>query len=858
MPIRNYILLLLFIVTGNILKAQKSLLQDTAKTIILPASGKYYKSSRYKLLWGEHYRKEWHTPVSFIKTNIDTLAGGLIPYQTGGGRQSKSLRLRDKNDREYVLRSIDKSFGNALPEIAKGTFLESFVNDQVTIAHPYASMIVAPIAEAAGIYHTNPQLYYVPQQKALKQFNDSAGNALYLFEQRPDEDWSTAPNFGYSKNIIGTEKMLEKILEDNDHSIDQRAFVRARLFDMLIGDWGRHDDQWRWASFKEDKKTTYVPVPRDRDNAFSKFDGILLKSLIKMAHAKHLQSFDNTLKNVKTFNFPARNLDRHLTNEVTLAEWVSIANDLKKQITDNVIDDAVNHLPKEVYPISGAEIAAKLKSRLALLDTYAKDYFLFISHEVEITGTADDELFEIKRVSDTETAINIYKITNKGNVKDSPYYSRVFNNIETKEVRIYGIDGNDEFKVSGNVNKSIKLRLIGGAGKDKYEDLSSIKKNGKRTIIYDNYQNEIIKSGETKLHLSNDSSVHAYQYDFYKPNKRSFKPGIFYSNEDRIFISYTYLYQKQQWRKSPYGFEHKMDVKYSLGQQAFSSTYASTFTSLIGKWDLNLFANYDQVRWTNFYGLGNETKLTTKDRDYNRLRSRQFLAKAGIQRVINNRHKLIFNPYYQTFDIINDTARFLAKTPALVIPQTYNTHQFAGAEIIYIYQNINDSILPTKGISLIGAANFSHNIKESNRNLGKFSAELNTYLPVSKKISLKIKTGASTLSGQPEFYQFNRIGSTETLRGHQRDRFYGKSTVYNQNELRWISDVRSYHFNGKIGFFGLFDLGRVWMDNEKSNKWHNGYGAGIILSPFNRISVSVAYAISAEDKNIHFQLIKVL
>lgn len=858
MPIKQFILSLTLVAAGYICSAQYLLPQDSSAHILLPASNKYHKSKGYTFLWGKHYRKEWHTPVSFRKTMIDTLAGGLIPYQAGGGRQSKSLRLRDKNGREFVLRSIDKSFGNALPEIAKGTFIENFVNDQVTIAHPYAALIVAPLAEVAGIYHTNPEIYYVPRQKALNEYNESAGNTLYLFEQRPDEDWSTASNFGYSNNIISTEKMLEKILEHNDQSANQKAFVKARLFDMLIGDWGRHEDQWRWASIKEDKKTIYVPIPRDRDNAFSTFDGYLLQRVIKMARAKHLQTFDYTLQNVKTFNFPARNMDRHLMNEVTLTEWISIANELKKQLADNVIDDAVKQLPKEVYPISGPELAAKLKSRRELLDTYAKEYFLFLSHEVEITGTTDDELFEVKRFSDHETAVNIYKITNNGNTKDVPFYSRIFNNNETKEIRIYGIDGKDEFKVKGNVNKSIKLRLIGGPSKDKYEDLSAIRKNGRRTIIYDNHKNEIIQSGETRLHLSEDSAVHAYQYDYYKPNKISFKPGIFYSNEDRIFISYTYLYQKQQWRKSPFGLQHKIDVKYSLGQKAFSSTYASTFTSLLGKWDLNLFANYDLVRWTNFYGTGNETLLTTKDRNYNRVRSRQFVAKAGVQRVFHNRHKIIFNPYYQAYDIINDTDRYLAKTPSLLTPQTYKTHQFAGAEIFYVYQNINDSVLPTKGMAFISAANFTHNIKESNRNLGIFKAELNAYLPITKKINFYIKTGATTLTGKPEFYQLNTIGSTETLRGHQRDRFYGKSTLYNQNELRWISDVRSYFYNGKLGFFGLYDVGRVWLDAEKSNKWHSGYGAGILLSPFNKISVSASYAISAEDKNIHLRLVKVL
>lgn len=119
-----------------------------------------------------------------------------------------------------------------------------------------------------------------------------------------------------------------------------------------------------------------------------------------------------------------------------------------------------------------------------------------------------------------------------------------------------------------------------------------------------------------------------------------------------------------------------------------------------------------------------------------------------------------------------------------------------------------------------------------------------------------IRTGASTLSGNPAFYQVNTLGSTETLRGYQRDRFYGKSSVYNQNELRWTMDVRSYLYNGKLAFFGLYDMGRVWLPNEKSNKWHTGYGAGISLSPFNLISVSASYAISSEDTNFHFNLIK--
>jgi hypothetical protein len=231
----------------------------TGKEITVIAGKQYDRSWFHQKLWGKHYRKEWTTPVRIPLFNLDTAAGGLKPYEAGGGRQSKSLRLRTANEKEYVFRSIDKTFGKALPPIYQGTFVEDAVNDQVTIAHPYAALTIPDMAEAAKIYHTWPSIVYVPKQSGLDSFSDIYGNNLYLFEQRPDENWEEAANFGNSKNIISTEKLLEKLFDDNDNRVDQAAFVRSRLFDMFIGDWGRHEDQWRWASFKNDKRTLSSP-----------------------------------------------------------------------------------------------------------------------------------------------------------------------------------------------------------------------------------------------------------------------------------------------------------------------------------------------------------------------------------------------------------------------------------------------------------------------------------------------------------------------------------------------------------------------------------------------------------------------
>jgi len=96
----------------------------------------------------------------------------------------------------------------------------------------------------------------------------------------------------------------------------------------------------------------------------------------------------------------------------------------------------------------------------------------------------------------------------------------------------------------------------------------------------------------------------------------------------------------------------------------------------------------------------------------------------------------------------------------------------------------------------------------------------------------------------------NTLGSHENLRGFRKQRFYGKQSFYNNNELRLIFNARSKVFNGTIGLIGFYDIGRVWYPGEQSDTWHAGYGPGIFLSLFNKVTLSAAYGISKEDRVI--------
>ena len=134
-------------------------------------------------------------------------------------------------------------------------------------------MVVPPFAEAVGVYHANPKYVWIPAQKALGDFNNDFAEDLYLFEERPGGNMENHPNYGGAKESINTPELVNKLYKNHHHTIDQEYIVKARLLDLLLGDWDRHDDQWRWGIYEDEQNSDrkiYRPIPRDRDQVFFK------------------------------------------------------------------------------------------------------------------------------------------------------------------------------------------------------------------------------------------------------------------------------------------------------------------------------------------------------------------------------------------------------------------------------------------------------------------------------------------------------------------------------------------------------------------------------------------------------------
>ena len=826
------------------LQAQIYIVSDSpfikGTTVVIP--GKEYKRSGYhNFFWGEHYRKEWATPVRVENFHLDSVNGGLIPFQEGGGRQSKSLRLKDSTGKEYVLRSVNKDFGKGLDDM-DGTFISRIAKDQVAIGHPFAAYTITPMAEAAGIYHANPVIVFVPIQKALGEYNDEYGDQLYLFEERPDENQESADNFGNSKNVIGTGKLLEKIFDENDNSVDQLAFVRARLFDIFIGDWGRHPDNWRWAEFDDGRQTIYKPVPRDRDQAYSKIDGFYPD--IAGALKPEVQGFWYTTKRIGGWNFPGRPLDQKFLNQLTLDEWIAQAKELQLILTDSLIEHSIKLMPAPVFAVSGDKIIDKLKRRRDDLQKYARDYYGYLAQSTTVLGSEKKEWIRVNVLPDKKVTVDIFKIKD-GKITDTPYYSRYFDPRETKDLFIYGLGKVDIVEPKGEEKSKIKIHIIDPEDKDSiYAGPDNKKIKGLK--FYNGGKFEFDTVRDEKLNTSLIPVFTHARYNVFDKDPMDLFPRT------GIKVSGNIVFTPQPWRKKEYQVVHSLHALYGFLRKSFNVGYVGRFGRAAGEWDLLLKGRMDAPAVENYFGTGNNSKFDNKEMNYYRTLSQRFYGGIGIERKFQKMHHAEISLIYQSVKYKKENSDNIGMA-SYIDPSAFKRKHFAGIEAAYTYDHTNGTHCPSRGFTFNFGGGFLKNLADTGSSFVKLNSSVAVYIPLSRELTFATRVGGSTLFGDADFYHLNRVGGNAELRGYERERFYGKSGFYTNTEIRWLTNTRNYFFNGRAGLLGFYDIGRVWMPNEKSNLWHAGYGMGIILIPFNKITLTGMYGLSSEGDNLFFR-----
>lgn len=865
-----------FMFTTEVLPPDRGVYEDQfSDTFPATATSEIYskeeidRSSFFKFLWGDRYRKYYATEVTVPTVRLDTLLGGLKPLHKGGGHQSKSLRLQAKNGSEYVMRALKKDAELYLQAMAfqekyvigdfDNTFTESLLLDFYTGSHPYAPLAIGGLSDAVGLYHTNPKLYYIPKQPALEDFNESFGDELYLLEEHAGDGHGDLKSFGYSDELKSTDSMLEDLRDDEKYAVDTQLYLRARLFDMAIGDWDRHVDQWRWAEFKNEDtgKILYKPVPRDRDMVFSMHgDGFLMKLATRIVPSLRLmEGFNDEIRNVEGFNSSPKTyvLDMALLTETTLEEWQEQARFIRENLTGDVIDKALSAMPKEVQDETIPEIKRKLLARLADLENTAKIYYKVLNKYAVVVGTDKDDWFEINILNKMETEVKVYR--NIKGEKKKLFFQKKFDKAVTKEIWVYGLDDDDRFEVNGEHRSPIKTRLIGGQNNDIYDF-----DQGGNIAVYDyrSKDNTFKNTSGAKIRLTDDYDTNTYLPLQLRNSTNMLLPTIGYNPDDGIKIGFSDTYTYKGFRKNPFTQKHTLDAAFYFATSGFELGYIGEYAHVFEDWNLETAARFTSPNFSiNFFDFGNESENRDDDLsfDYNRVRLRTLrLAPSLIHRwPLGAQFKT--GICFESIEVEENQDRFV--NTFYVENGGESTNSFVGVNAEYSYTNSDNEAFPTMGMAASVELGYKTNLDNGN-NFGYIvpSFSLDYKLIPNGRLVLASKWKAHFNIGDGyEFYQAASIGGVDGLRGFRNQQFTGKRSYDQSTDIRFsLREMRTELLPVTMGLYGGFDYGRVWLPTESSNIWHTSYGGGFFLNGADIVTARVALFNSEDGLRFSFGL----
>ena len=833
------------------------LYESEAKNIRVPLSRVDFKRTPTgEFLWGEHYRDTYAAEIEVPLLDLNKFKGGVVPVKKGGGYQTNSLRLEASNGQQYTMRSVDKDPSRTVPYPFNESFIREVVRDNFSAAHPLGALPIPALANAVGVYHTNPKLFYVPKQPGLESYNDDFGNALYLVEERPDDDvWEDQASFGKPEDILSTEDMLDEITDEHDHVVDFPMVARSRLFDILIGDWDRHDDQWRWAQQEKDDVKYYQPIPRDRDQAFSKYDGLIIGlARNAAAMAKQWRVYGPEVPKIQWTGYNARQFDPTFLSSLSWEDFRTEALHIKENLTDEIIESAFKEAwPEEVYQLDGPEIVASLKSRRDNMIEIARRFYEFYSREVDVIGTEERDLFLVERQENGDTRVRVYD-TNKEGDREFLFYERTFNGEDTREIRMYGLDDEDIFLIRGRAKKGPLLRLIGGWEEDIFIDSSRVSGLRHKTLIYDspNEDNEFYLEGEARKKLSADPRYNLYnrRSSDYEFDYGLFLPSLGFNPDDGFLLGGFGQITTYGFKKEPYATRHNFLLNYAFATSGVEFGYEGEFVGVLGNWDLLLGGLLRTPLYSiNFYGFGNDTQNPEEEKgmNFNRVRQRLYEFRPSLRYPLGKVASVSFGFEFESYRIERTEDRFIDEIGPSLNPQVFEGIQYGGGQFRFQYRNMDAPAFPTHGIELDLSLGWRFNFNDSDRNFGYVKSRFTTFLSLTRdrKLVLGNRFGVHhNINRDFEFFQAATLGfggPESNFRGFRRDRFSGKTAFFHNIDLRWrLLSSQNEAVPFSMGIYAGLDHGRVWLQPQASDTWHYSYGGGLFLSPFDIMSLHLS------------------
>lgn len=797
----------------------------TPERTVKIAAGERYPMPPGGQTWilGDNYRALWATPIEVPVLDLETVASGLTPVRRVGGEQTLGLALRGGDRRDYTFRSVDKDLTHILPWFLRFEAVEDIAQDQLTATVPGVEVVVHPFARALGLIEPEARLVVMPDDPRLGEFQEVFAGRLGIFLEFP------RPGFMGTTEIQDADDFWERRQDGPRNRADSRAFLRARLLDLFLGDWDRHRGQWRWA--RVPGKDLLQPVPEDRDQVFTSYEGLAMA--IARANGIPLVTYAENYEPIDVATQNGWDLDRFILTDLDRSVWLETAEEVRATITDDVIDEGLSRLPPEYYGLAGASLTGLLRKRRDRIVELADVFYETLADKVDIQGS---DRADVVTIEPRESGVVAVRIALAG--ESTPYYERVFLRDETKEIRIYLHGGDDRVVARASQGRAIAVHVIGDSGNDELVNESS-------TVHFWDFEgeNSIEGNGRTKRH------TRAYE-----------DPGLKQPNEDVPWIP------SRDWGKitkprALFGFHPDAGVLIGGGFEStrfgFRKYPWSSYNTLVGglavgvvnrplidyKGDFrraarsfhlaaeSRFSGLDQLR---YYGLGNETENdgTWDPYSISLYQSTLFPAFTYSR---GAKGRVLVGPILKFSDSTGTEEGTVLSNEG---PTGFGRVGQVGVKSELRYDTRVETDIFAPGLELSAEGVYYPKLWDIERAFGFLDARVDVHSPLSSRLFLTFSMGGKKVWGESfPFYEAAYLGGHGTSEGYNWNRFAGDASLYGIADFKIIVQQFRNFFPGELGIALQVDAGRVWLSGESSTKWHPAYGAGVFYAPFNRFAL---------------------
>lgn len=813
------------------------------RTSVTTTPGERYDAGPvHRFFFGDLNRDIWTIPFTVPVLDLDEFAGGLEVTELSGGKQTLGLRMAAKDGRVYQFRSIVKSPERAIPDPLLKTPLDEVAQDQMGAMFPLGALIVSELVEAAEILVAKPTVVIMPDDPRLGDYRDAFAGRMGWIEVRPNEREGDRPGFAGSDKITGSEALYERLQDDPSDYVDQRKLVRARLIDFLVHDWDRHMDQWRWASFPEGDRVRWEPIPRDRDWAFSTIDGIFPR--LSATYFPQYTGFNDERVDMVHLTWSAQLVDRTLLTGLEREDFLAEARWLQERMTDSLFERAVGLLPGPYHDVVAERFLAGLRARRDRLPELADEFYRYLAGWVDVFGTEEEEHLTAERTADGRLRVTIRSPGVDGHL----LYDRTFRPDETREVRVYLLEGDDVVHIGGAGAERIRLNIIPGDGSDRIVDATS----GDRIGVFGREDDDELDLGDgawaTSRFIGDPKVDDAYLILSRRDWGRSTipRPEVSYDSDEGPYVGGSITRYGYGFQFDPYRSRYQVKVMNGLDPDQWIGSLEFERPFANGQWRVWASAEGYTERPTRFFGFGNEIAAPGGTEEYRTVRT-SLGARTGIR--------------FRPDDVWEFSTSVGARAAEAVKPGTetldrftpYGSGEFNQADVrVHArYDRRDDPHLPRLGFLAEVDGQAAPPLFDVGSAFGTARTTLRGYvplggLPLDPVVHLRA-VGHKTWGPTP-FEDLAYLGGSSTFPGLTKRRFLGTSMASAASLLRLrLAEVD--RFSGlDVGVHGLATTGRVWYPGEESDLWHTAVGGGlwVHLQSLGR-TVSLTLADSEEE-----------